>query len=278
MTPTLQPQKSNTSGNKKHTLSIQVSLNGLSFCIANSEKEIIALEQDNFGIHLSPEQVLDKIKYVFDHHPKFNNDFESVEVIYQNDLYTCVPKALFDEEQLKEYLKYNIKVLENDFIAYDELHQHDIIIVYVPYANINNFFFDTFGTFTYRHAATMLVDTLLAKEKNSDSTKIYAHMNAASFDLVITSKGKLLLTNSYLYANEEDFLYYVMFAAEQLRLNPEEFELIFLGDITERSSCYTIAYTYIRHISFGKRSNLINLSEEISTIHEHEHYLLLSHF
>ncbi|GAA0723190.1 hypothetical protein GCM10009430_26380 [Aquimarina litoralis] len=278
MTPTLQPQKSNTSGNEKHILSIQVSLNGLSFCIANSEKEIIALEQDNFGIHLSPEQVLDKIKYIFDHHPKFNKDFESIEVIYQNDLYTCVPKALFDEEQLKEYLKYNIKVLENDFIAYDELHQHDIIVVYVPYANINNFFFDTFGSFTYKHAATILVDNLLAKEKNNDTIKVYAHMNDASFDLVITSKGKLLLSNSYPYANEEDFLYYVMFAAEQLRLNPEEFELIFLGDITQTSSCYTIAYSYIRHICFGKRSNLISLSEEISTIHEHEHYLLLSHF
>lgn len=278
MTQALQPKKSNTSDNTKHTLSIQVSLNGLSFCIANSEKEIIALEQDNFGIHLSPEQVLDKIKYMFDHHPNFNNDFESVEVIYQNDLYTCVPKALFDEEQLKEYLKYNIKVLENDFIAYDELHQHDIIVVYVPYANINNFFFDTFGSFTYKHATTILTDTLLAKEKNSDTTKVYAHMNAASFNLIIISKGKLLLSNSYPYENEEDFLYYVMFAAEQLRLNPEEFELIFLGDITETSSCYTLAYTYIRNIRFGNRSNTISISEVIPSIHEHEHYVLLSHF
>ncbi|MBW1296603.1 DUF3822 family protein [Aquimarina litoralis] len=278
MTQTLEQQKSNTSGNTKHTLSIQVSLNGLSFCISNSEKQIIALEQDNFGINLSPEQVLDKIKYIFDHDPNFKNDFEKIEVIYQNDLYSCVPKALFDKDSLKDYLKYNIKVLENDFIAHDELDQHDIIVVYIPYTNINNFFFETFGSFTYKHATTILIDTLLAKEKNTEATKVFAHMNSKSFDLVITSKGKLLLSNSYPYETEEDFLYYVMFAAEQLRLNPEEFELIFLGTVSETSNCYEIAYKYIRHVDFGSRNTVINILEPLAPIHEHEHYLLLSHF
>ncbi|AXT55560.1 DUF3822 family protein [Aquimarina sp. AD1] len=270
--------RSNTTGNTKYTLSIQVSLNGLSFCAVNSENEIVALEQDNFGVRLSPEQVLNKIKYIFDHNTHLKYDFETVEVIYENDLYTAVPKALFDTELLKDYLKYNIKVLENDFIAYDELNQHEIVIVYIPYTNITNFFFEIFGSFTYKHSSTILVDSILSKEKNSETTRVFANMNSASFDLVVVTKGKLILSNSYIYETNEDFLYYVMFAAEQLRLNPEEFHLVFLGDISKDSPCYNIAYKYIRNVSFGNRNNTIQLPETMDSIDAHQHFVLLSHF
>ncbi|WP_299439195.1 DUF3822 family protein [uncultured Aquimarina sp.] len=270
-------KKSNISG-AKYILSIQVSLNGLSFCIINSDKEVISLEQDNFGISLSPEQVLEKIKYIFDHNHHLKLDFDTVEVIYQNDLYTCVPKALFDKELLKDYLKYNVKVFENDFIAYDELDQHEIAIVYIPYTNINNYFFETFGSFTYKHASTILIDSILSKEKNSETTRVFAHMNSKSFDIVVVTKGKLLLNNSYIYETNEDFLYYIMFTAEQLRLNPEEFQLILLGDISKDSTCYKIAHKYIRHVDFGSRNNTIKTSETLPLIDDHQHFVLLSHF
>ena len=47
-----------------YTLSSQGSLNGLSFCITNSDSEIISLYQKKFIIRLNPKQVLEKIKYL----------------------------------------------------------------------------------------------------------------------------------------------------------------------------------------------------------------------
>jgi len=252
-------KKNNSSEIITYILSIQVSLNGLSFCVSNSE-------------------VLAKIKHSFDNHAVLKRSFETVEVIYQNNLYTCVPKALFTPDTLKDYLKHTIKVLENDFIAYDELDQHEIVMVYIPYANINNFFFENFGSFTYKHAATILVDRMLSKEKNKETTTVFTHMNATSFDLVVIAKGNLMLSNSYRYETGEDFLYYVMFVAEQLRLNPEEFRLILLGNISKDSPCYTVARTYIRHVDFGSHSNQRQIAEHLPPIGEHEHFVLLSHF
>ncbi len=268
----------NTIDNRSKTLSIQVSLNGLSFCATDTDQQITAIEHDNFGIQLTPEQVLDKIKYLFDNNLKLKGNFETVEVIYQNDLYTLVPKPLFDQNMLKEYLHYTIKVLQNDFITYDELDQHEIVTVYIPYTNINNFFFDTFGSFTYKHASTILVSSLLSREKNSESTSVFAHMNANSFDLIIIEKGKLIMGNTFTYETEEDFLYYLMFATEQVKLNPEEFSLVFLGSVTKESECYKIANTYIRNISFGNFSQTLNVSPEIKPFEPHQHFVLLSHF
>ncbi|KAA1244699.1 DUF3822 family protein [Aquimarina sp. RZ0] len=276
MTQTI--KKNNISEITNYILSIQVSLNGLSFCVLNQENEVLVLDYDNFGIQLSPQQVLDKIKYTLDHHPKLKYEFSTIEIIYQNDLYTFVPKALFDPQLLNEYLSYNIKILDSDFIAYDELEQHDIVTVYIPYTNINNFFFETFGSFTFKHSSTILVDNILTKEKNNESILVYSHMNFKYFDLVVVNKGKLILSNSYIYENKDDFLYYLMFTAEQLRLNPEEFQLIFLGNISKNSDYYTIADKYIRNINFGHRNHTYKLPETMHTIEPHQHFVLLSHF
>lgn len=260
------------------TLSIQVSLNGFSFCVTNEHQEIIAIEQDNFGLQLNPEQVLDKIKYLFDTNPILKTDFKAVEVIHQNDLYTLVPKALFNLNILQDYLKYNCKILENDFIAYDELDQHEIVTVYVPYTNINNFFFDNFGSFTYKHSSTILTSSLLLQEKNSDHTTVFANMNEKSFDLIVINKGKLTLINTFNYETKEDFLYYTLFTTEQLSINPEDFELIFLGNIKQESEYYKIAHKYVRNVSFGNYNQKKKVNTTIDSINSHQHFILLSHF
>ncbi len=271
-------QTTNNISTISNTLSIQVSLNGLSFCTIDNNRQITAIVKDNFGIQLTPEQVLGKIKHIFDTTPTLKNNFKTVEVIYQNDLYTLVPNALFDPNILKEYLKYNIKVLENDFIAYDELNQHDMVTVYVPYTNINNFFFDTFGSFTYKHSSTILIGSLLSQEKNSDSVTVFANMNEKSFDLIVINKGKLILVNTFNHETREDFLYYLLFTVEQLKLNPENFGLIFLGDIQKDSRYFDLANRYIRNIDFGHHEQKYILAKDMKRIEPHHHFVLLSHF
>ncbi|MFL1895133.1 DUF3822 family protein [Aquimarina sp. 2-A2] len=259
-----------------YTLSIQVSLNGLSFCCKNSDNEVLTLVSKSFDMQLSPELVLDKIKGYFDELEELQADFKTIEVIYQNDLYTLVPAPLFDEGMLKEYLSTNIKVLDTDFIAFDELPQRDMVIVYVPYANINNYFFENFGSFTYKHSTTILVDTLSGYEKHATTQRIYVNIHTVSFDCIAFEKGKLLLCNTFSCESKEDFLYYLMFVVEQLSFNPEVFELIFLGTITKDDPYYLIAYQYIRHLSVGTPDNkakILNTTD--STPH---HYFTLLNY
>lgn len=268
----------NSIDNTSKKLSIQVSLNGLSFCAVDANQQIVFIEHENFGIQLTPNQILDKIKYTFNHNTKLKGEFDTIEVIYQNDLYTIVPKPLFNKDSLSGYLKFNTRILENDFIAYDELDRYDIITVYIPYTNINNFFFETFGSFTYKHISTILIDSLLTQEKNNEDTTVFANMNDASFDIIIVNKGSLVLSNTFQYQTKEDFLYYLLYTTEQLKLNPEEFKLVFLGNIDKNSALFTIAYTYIRNVSFGNYNKDPKLAFDVSSFEPHQHFVLLSPF
>jgi len=246
----IQETSNNTTTNAKK-LSIQISLNGFSFCIINkSTQNIEVILHHPFGAKETPEATLQHLDKELANNSKLQQDFQDIEIIYENDLYTFVPNALFDKKNKAAYLNYTIKTLSTDFISHDKLAQHEMVNVYIPFTNINNYIFERFGAFEYYHLATVLVENLILREKNSEQTIVYGYLNTTNFYLVIIKNGKLLLCNTFIYESKEDFLYYLLFTTEQLKLNPEEFTLFFLGAIDKEHECYKIAYKYIRTIAF----------------------------
>ncbi|MEP1488465.1 MAG: DUF3822 family protein [Algibacter sp.] len=254
--------------NNSTELSIQISLSGLSFCILQRDTLTISfLKHFNFDKKLNPFELLDQLKHLFNTEKALQEAFSSVFIIHANELATLVPKPLFNEDCLADYLKFNSKILKSDFITYDAIKLNDSVNVYVPYVNINNFIYEKFGTFTFKHFSTILIDQLLVAEKNTDTPKVYAHISSGHFELIIIKNSKLVLYNSFEYTNEEDFIYYVLFTAEQLNLNPEKLELVFLGAIIKDDALYKMAYKYIRHISFGNRNDNYKYTQAPSTNH-----------
>ena len=258
-------------------LSIQISLSGLSFCILHKETKTISyLNNFNFDKKLNPHEVLDKLKDVFHTETRLQSAFNTVTVIHANELATLVPKPLFDETALADYLKFNSKILKSDFIAFDTIDINESVNVYVPYANINNFIYDLFGAFTYKHISTILIEQLLMIEKNAAELKMYVHVDYKNFEIIVIENGKLLLYNTFEFNTKEDFIYYILFTAEQLKLNPETLHLIFIGNINKEDAFYNMAYKYIRHIDFG---NFVeNYTYPEKTLANHLNFTLIKSF
>ncbi len=247
-------------------LSIQISLSGLSFCILDNEtKTITALNHIDFEKKLNPFEVLDKLIHLFNTETDLQAPFNKVNVIHTNELSTLVPKPLFKEDCMADYLKFNSKILKSDFIAFDDINANDSVNVYVPYVNINNFIYEKFGSFTYKHCSTILIEQILFIEKNADDIKLYVNVNPNHFEIIVVEKGKLILYNTFEYTTKEDFIYYILFTAEQLKLNPEVFNLILLGHVDKNDALYKIAYKYVRHVDFGKPINNYTYLESAKT-------------
>ena len=252
----------------KLELSIQISLSGLSFCILNRDtNSISSLKNIKFKKQLNPLDVLEKLKECFDNEIMLQNNFETVNVIHDNELSTLVPKAIFNEKAIADYLKFNSKILKSDFVAFDSIDINHSVNVYIPYVNVNNYIFDRYGDFTYKHASTVLIETILDSEKNSGFNNFYVHVSHNRFEIIITNKGKLQFYNSFEYVTKEDFIYYILFTAEQLKYNPETLNLILIGDIIKDDELYNTAYKYIRNVSFANQKNNYSFSETKTNIH-----------
>ena len=255
-------QNKNTEHLTNQELSIQLSLNGLSFCILNTDNNTVTyLKHFPLEKKQTPFELLDRVKHNFNTEEALQKNFKKVNVIHINELATLVPKPLFNESLLADYLKLNSKILKSDFITFDEIMVNDTINVYIPYVNINNFIYDKFGDFTYKHFSTILIEELLNIEKHVNETKLFVNVSKTHFEIIVIKEGKLLLYNTFEYTTTEDFIYYILFTAEQLQLNPETVTLVLLGDIAKGDKLYSIAYKYIRNISFGSRFDNYNYSD-----------------
>ncbi|MFD1316578.1 DUF3822 family protein [Namhaeicola litoreus] len=258
-------------------LSIQISLDGFSFCTLNKVTNTVdLLSYVPFSEpSVNPEKHLDNVITAFNNESALQFKYSNVNICHTNNLSTIVPRELFNEHNLKGYLKYNLKVYENDFIAYDKISTHEMINVYVPFVNINNFFIDKFGEFEYKHSTTIFLQNILNVYKLSEKPHFFAHIHGNQLDLIAIANNQLQLSNSFTFQNKTDFIYYLLFCAEQLRFNPEYLELVFLGEVIENDSLYNIAYKYIKNVSFLENRSPYNYSDAFNDDIKRQYFLLL---
>ena len=256
----------------KRKLSIQFSLDGFSFCTTNTHNEVIEFSSYTFSkTKNSPELILEKLQDIFKKEKSLQYDFETVTVIHQNNLNTLVPNEYFKKDALKSYLKYSIKTIASDLITFDELDFMNSKNVYVPYVNINNFLFQNFGEFEYKHYSSVMLEKLFSIATNDICC--YIHVSKSTFDIVIIKNSNLQFFNVFEYKTKEDFMYYVLFTLEQLDLSTEETLVSILGDMEEDSDLFRLMYTYIRNIDFLSSKNAVfNNQKEIS---KHSNFILL---
>ncbi len=253
MTQTTNNTRKENTYHKK--LSIQFGLNGLSFCVLNTKtNRVLALEQVPFEKKQNPFEALERLMHYFEVRDYLKNHFDSIIVIHENNVSTLVPNSLFNADHLADYLKFNCKILQSDYLNYDPLQHINASNVYVPYVNANNYIYDAFGAFTFKHYSTLIIDTIMQKAP-SDADILYVHIGYKHFEIISVTKGLLQFYNTFEYSDAQDFIYYVLFTLEQLFLDPETVTLHLLGAIDDNSALYHILYTYVRNVTIDPHQN-----------------------
>lgn len=264
-------------------LSIQLSLNGVVYCIYDKDAvDIVFLKEFEFKSRAqTQDQLLESVKEIFEKDEVLSNKFESISITHKNNLATIVPIALYDKNFKQDYLKYSIKVLENDFITEDTIVENDTKSIYIPFQDVNDYLTEKFGNIDYSHTSSVLISNLFKYHKHNPHRQFFVNVSKNALEIVYLYNNKLQLYNSFLFYSKEDFLYYILFAMEQLQLNPDEQTVTFIGAIEKNDQLYDICYTYIRNIDFLKVNNF-SLSESFyqnnPQIKEHQYFELLNQF
>lgn len=231
-------------------LSIHISLNGLSFCIIDLiSKEIDFLRTYSLSKNSTPKELLKTLKKGFKENGELRNSFSSVKIIHYNNLSTVVPEPLFDKKNALSYLKFNSKILKNDYVAYDRIFNNECVNVFIPYVNINNYIFKMFDSFVYNHYSSIILEKVKLNEKNTTTPSLYLNININHMEITYFVKNKLVFYNRFDFNTKEDVMYYLLFTIDQLKLNPEEIPVVITGNISEDDDNYKIIYKYIRNVS-----------------------------
>ena len=231
-------------------LSIHISLNELSFCIIDLiSKEIDFLRTYSLSQNSNPKELLKTLKKGFLENDELSSSFSSVKIIHYNNLSTVVPEPLFDKNNALSYLKFNSKILQNDYVAFDKIFNNECVNVYIPYVNINNYIFEMFDSFIYKHYSSIILEKVKLNENNTATPSLYLNINVNHMELIYFVKNKLVFYNRFDFNTKEDLIYYLLFSIDQLKLNPEEIPVVITGDISKDDDNYMIIYKYIRNVS-----------------------------
>ena len=259
---------------KYKKLVIQIALDGFSYCIFDTlNHRVDFVNSVDFADYPKTNNTEEHYCKAFLDHQELTRIYDEVLVIHQNSWNTFVPQALFESDFLGNYLQFNNQVFETDFFMFDTILNYEMNNVYVPFTVINNYLLDQFDHFDYKHANSVLVEKLLDFSANNDEIQVFVHFEVQKFQIVIVQNQKLLLFNNFDFQTKEDFIYYLLFTAEQLNLNPEHFKLQFLGDISPDGDLFEIAFKYVRHVSMFDVSEM-SKNNGFSTVENLKHFIL----
>ncbi|WP_255321173.1 DUF3822 family protein [Capnocytophaga stomatis] len=240
-------------------LSIQINLDGLSFCVFNPVLNYVESIY-NFPINFNyknRQEIEREIHTILDSEEDLRQDFNNIKVFHNTPIFTFIPQALFmGKKEAIEYLKYSIDVssLKENFVEYDRIIPIETVNVFVPDIFINNILIEYYGTFEYQHFASSLLRMLLKHYASHAYEIMYVYAEQSSFYFVVFRDKKLYYFNRFEYQTMDDFLYFILFSVEQLNINTERVPLYFIGDMNINSLMSDRIKKYIKYIYLMKHN------------------------
>jgi hypothetical protein len=205
--------------------------------------------------------------------------YSRVRILYERGKSSLVPEALFSEEHKKDIFEFNIAPgpVKDQEIRYDRLNNAAAYNIYQLPQNISGWLSEYFPGAAVYHHSSVLTESLLLKYRNAfNEKKIFVNTGSTHLDIVQLKDKKLEYYNSFRYNTAEDFMYYLVFVIEQLKLNPEVVEVILVGEIERQSSLVDLIHKYIRNISFIGRNADFRYSFVFDQLPGHYYYNLLN--
>ncbi|MBI4647342.1 MAG: DUF3822 family protein [Bacteroidia bacterium] len=252
-------------------LSIQIGLNGFSYCILDSVRnKFIVLKHFPFNEDIQTVQLPGKYKDIIERDELLKKTYKSVRLIYLAQKAILVPFPLFNKENIRDFFSFNHPLTGSEAIFYNKLGNtgaYNIFTIPDELAKETN---ALFAKVKYYQQATPILENLMITYKNkTEQKKVFVHVNPHFFDISVIAPPSLLLYNTFLYKNEKDFIYFIMYIFEQLKLSPEKTELILSGNIEKKNAYYNILKKFIREVKFEKLNDNFTYSYTFYDIPAH---------
>ena len=261
----------------EYHLSIEVASNGLNYAVLDTARnKYLLFESYSFQKTFSSELLVKEIKSLFEYKSILRKKYKRVSVCLFSQKFTLIPTALYDAGLTDKYLEFNAPLLENETILCDTVKNFETQCVYAIDTNLLTCVQELFPSALLLHTFTPLLEMLSSNFKNVSGKNVIIHLQQAHFEMIVLEEKKLIFANIFSYQTSEDFLYFTLFVCEQLKLNPENLDLLLLGEVEKNSAIYSILSKFVRHVKFGIRPEQFEYSYVFDSSPTHFYFNLFS--
>lgn len=231
--------------------------------------KFIALKDYSFS---SQKELSDVIEKIYDENTSYFEAASKTVVNFAGGNFTIVPSAFYSEAEKDVFFRLNNELKPAEITLTDTLRLPDAKLIYSVDLTLTEYMQEHFSATEFHHAANSFLEGIYAQHKNYDEKIISVNVYHSFFEIAVTSGRSLLMLNRFNYHSPEDFMYYILFACEQLRLNPETVPFYFSGMIEKNSALYLLAQKYLRHLSLARRPDFCDYSYKFEESEGHLHF------
>jgi hypothetical protein len=193
-----------------------------------------------------------------------------------NRFSTLIPEGLFEKGDEEKYLRFNLSPENKMTVLSDKLKSEAIVNVFGVPESLADAVRKNFGQAVIHHFSTPLIEGILLSSSAANEKKMFLHLQKNSCEIIVTQGKRLILYNSFPCSETEECAYYVMFVAEQLKLNHQTLELNLLGDVGKDSAIENLLSQYIGNDVFGNRPSMFEYSYGFNDLPSHYYFPLIS--
>ncbi|MBS2210850.1 DUF3822 family protein [Carboxylicivirga mesophila] len=227
-------------------LSIRSSSGGLSFCVLDPvTNTYIAFANIPF-VDTSKDNI--KTQEVLLKEELLQLPYKKVFFLYESAKATLVPTALYDSGRYAELYSLNHSKEEAPIeIVAQKIKMADAWNLF----SIPQFMYHLVKTQFesiefYQHYSPFVEACLIASQQRKQETVMHIGIHDKFFDVLVIRDRKMALCNSYAYSNINDFLYFVLFTFEQLKLEADKTNVLVHGLSDKQNPLYKELKNYLR--------------------------------
>jgi hypothetical protein len=240
------------------------------------DNRFLVLEDYVFPNVTSHEQLVTAIDNLFEAHPFLRAGFwKQIKFSFKNQNFVQVPQALFSEDSLTDYLKFNTHINTNqeDFIPVF-LKETQAVTVFAVHHELKEWIQKTYPNNTpiLIHQSAVLIEGVMEFAKNRTDNPLYIYIDRFKLHILSVQNGKLIYYNQFIIKQFSDYVKYIMLVMKSLNMDQQTSQVVLWGYIGKNSPHYTEFYKYINNIMFGDRTSGLQFAHFFDEVLEHHYF------
>ena len=254
---------------ENYEISIQVCLNGFSFCLLDTlrNKFVMFREYKLNGRETDLTKQVEEIIYKDDF---LERKYHAYRLVYVFERNTLVPSGLFDPAVKNEYFTLNHNLEEGYTISNNKLNEPDSLLLFDLRKDLHYLLIKSFPDSSLSHHIKPLLFSAFHNSSQKAGKFVQVNIEDTFFNLLVVENTKLEFFNTFRYRNSSDILYYMMLTMKQLEIGKET-TINLSGNIELNSELHINIMRYASTVKFVKPEGSWSLSYVFDSLEIHKY-------
>ena len=260
---------------------LQAGFSDIQLCITDSRKNRVLLIEDYVmpGVtdQIDQTECLDCL--FDDHHLLLAGFWNKIKILVKNKRFSIVPKDLFIEESIEEYIRINAPLDDSQHECFYNYYKDlSIVNAFAVSNEVISFINKTYKTkhIEYYHQSSSFINGFKRYFDDSSDINVCLYLDRFVLHIAVFKKGKFRFYNQFPVKKFEDYIRYANFVIDELSIDRKKDKFHVWGYLGLRSSHYKILKKNYPTLQFGGRPKGLKMGYVFDEIAEHQYFDLLS--